>query len=160
MVKAPRRSMTRPVRLSLSSPIQTARIQLELHNLQLTELRRLVFETLLRSDRAFSAYDILGAINADQKKYTPAAIYGAIEALIAAGLVRRVRSIQAFVARDPSLNSMPLFVCSSCRRVARLESRSILPSIMKAARETSFQIANDGVEIFGLCAVCQSLDQP
>ena len=129
----------------------------EARQLRLTERRRQVLEILLASHQPMGAYEILAELgrSAGKQRPAPPVVYRALDYLLAAGLIHRIESRNAFIfCTHPGHGSQVQFlICRDCERVAELESRD--DRMLDAASRLGFAVDHSVVEITGVCAECQ-----
>lgn len=124
----------------------------------LTQNERVVLQCLReRIGRPTSAYELKDALS-DQGVRYPATVYRALEKLIAAGLVHRIETANAFVACSSVCEErQPVFaVCSDCGLTTELTSKASVTALKRAVREIDFDVEHMSVEIRGLCGACRS----
>jgi Fur family zinc uptake transcriptional regulator len=123
----------------------------------LTPARRRVFEILLAQRGPMKAYDLLDALRQEQANAKPPTVYRALDFLIAAGLVHRVESLNAFMACDGAHGDRPVLVmiCASCGRALEAEPGHALHDLAEAAARVSFEIRQTILEAIGECAECR-----
>ena len=125
--------------------------------LNLTPVRRRVFDILLESHVALGAYDILRRLTEDGRPAQPPAAYRALDHLMAHGLVHKIEGLNAYVAcTAPHHEDGPAFmVCRVCRTVAEAAAapRAALES---AAESTGFTVERTVIEALGVCAGCRA----
>ncbi len=111
---------------------------------------RLVYEALVKADAPLKAYDLLEGLH-DEGLRAPMTIYRALDSLTAKGCVKKIFSINAFVAiRSPSQSPARAFlICREC-----LQSKEIQLDEKQFARLFSplLALADDiRIEAFGAC---------
>ena len=126
-------------------------------NLQLTPMRRKVFEILSREHRALGAYDILSILQEEGVKAQPPAAYRALDFLIQAGAVHRIERMNAFVAcSHPDESHDPAFlICRECASVSETVSKTQDGALAKSARAAGFKVEQTMLEAEGICPNCQ-----
>ena len=76
--------------------------------MRLTDLRRRVLAEISGSHRAVGAYDVQQSLAAKGIRLAPISIYRALDALVAAGIVHRLESRNAYFAcRAPTTRPPP-----------------------------------------------------
>ena len=121
---------------------------------QLTPIRRRVFEILLENHQAMGAYDILARLNAEGLGSKPPVAYRALSFLVEHGFAHRIERLNAFIAcTHPGASHAPAFmICRSCGNVAEAE---VSEALGPAADRAGFQIEQTVIEAEGLCPTCQ-----
>ena len=138
-----------------SAALLRTRRLFEAKGLKLTELRRRVFEEISASHEALGAYEILERLAAKGRRLAPISVYRAIEALVAAGLVHRFESRNAFFACH-AVHGMRHMVlaCEACGRVAEVDGDKVFAAVDKSAASAGFTAKVAMVEVWGVCATC------
>src|SRR5262245_47720052 len=98
--------------------------------LKLTPLRQSVFQEIAGSHRAIGAYEVLNKLAAKGERLAPISVYRAIDALVAAGLVHRFESRNAFFACHAGHEMRQLILaCETCGRVAEVDGEKVVGAI-------------------------------
>lgn len=145
--------------LCLDEAMARARKAFEAKGLRLTPLRETVFkEIAAASHRAIGAYEVLDRLAARGERLAPISIYRAIDALVAAGIVHRFESRNAFFACHAGHEQRQLILaCETCGSVAEIDGARVFAAIDKTADAASFSASAAKaavVEVWGLCANC------
>ncbi len=82
---------------------------------------RIVFDALCNADAPLKAYDLLEALH-DQGLRAPMTIYRALDSLMSKGCVKKIISINAFVAVRSHCASLPraFLICRDCSRAKEI----------------------------------------
>jgi Fur family zinc uptake transcriptional regulator len=129
--------------------------------LKLTPLRRAVFRELAGSHKAMGAYDVLDRFAARGERLAPISVYRAIEALVAAGLVHRFESRNAFFACQGRHERRQLVLaCETCGHVAEVDGSKAFAAIEASVAVTGFAARGAVVEVWGQCANCAEAGEP
>jgi Fur family zinc uptake transcriptional regulator len=115
-----------------------------------------VLNTLERSARPLSAYDILDRARSEALK-APVQVYRALEKLENRGLVHRIEALNAFVAcSDHHHPHRPGFViCRDCGSVREFEDERVGEIAGEAAGQ-DFAVELVSLEVYGHCAACRA----
>ena len=126
-------------------------------NLQLTPLRRKVFEILLRDHKPLGAYDILDTLGKEGHSSSPPIAYRVLDFLIEHGFVHKIQSLNAFIAcSHPNYSHSPAFViCRKCERVAEIDKKKSGVNFQNPSIE-NFIVEKTTVEMTGVCTTCSS----
>ena len=143
----------------LEDAMVRARKAIDEKGLRLTPLREAVFQQIAASHRAVGAYEVLEKLAAARgDRLAPISVYRAIDALVAAGLVHRFESRNAFFACHAGHDQRQLVLaCERCASVAEVDGAGVFAAINKTASAAAFSAeSNKGavVEVWGLCANC------
>jgi Fur family zinc uptake transcriptional regulator len=143
----------------VSAANERARAAFEEKGLKLTPLRLRVFEELAGSHTAMGAYDLLERLAKNGPRLAPISVYRALDALLAAGVVHRLESRNAFFAchaSEPQHKPSMIMVCSSCGTIAEAPAKPVRDAIDRLAKALSFQLETSLLEISGVCGPCAS----
>ncbi|HEX5997830.1 MAG TPA: Fur family transcriptional regulator [Hyphomicrobiaceae bacterium] len=147
----------------LDQAMERARTAFAAKGLRLTPLREQVFQTIAAaSHRAVGAYEVLDRLATQGERLAPISIYRAIDALVAAGIVHRFESRNAFFACHAGHEQRQLVLaCEKCGSVAEVDGAPVFAAIDKVAKDASFSASLDKgavVEVWGLCGNCAGQD--
>jgi Fur family transcriptional regulator, zinc uptake regulator len=147
----------------LAEAMERAREAFKAKGIKLTPLRQTVFQEIAGSHRAIGAYEVLDKLATRGERLAPISVYRAIDALVAAGIVHRFESRNAFFACHGAHKMRQLVLaCETCGRVAEVDGGKVFAGIDAAAGSAAFSAKGAVVEVWGLCANCagQGLDEP
>jgi Fur family transcriptional regulator, zinc uptake regulator len=130
-------------------------------DLQLTAIRRRVFELIWERHAPIGAYDILGALKKGEGALAPPTVYRALDFLLDAGLIHRIDTLNAYIGCESpeEEHAGQLLVCRSCNRVTELDDPSISRLLAQKAAAAGFTSDQQSVEIKGLCGDCRKNPQ-
>jgi Fur family transcriptional regulator, zinc uptake regulator len=143
----------------LNSAVGRAENAFEAHGLKLTALRRKVLQEIAGSHHAVGAYDIIDSLARKGDRLAPISVYRAIDALLAAGVVHRLESRNAFFACHTShtgSGNQVILACETCGLVAEVNGDAIFQALAKTAESEHFKPQRRVVEMTGLCKHCQA----
>lgn len=122
----------------------------------MTAQRRAVLEAMLDDHRPQGAYDLLERIDWRGRRPAPAAIYRALDFLVAHGLAHKIESMNAYMAceRMREAHRPVILICEACGQVAELADPAPGRSIARAAAKAGFTPHRITLEVAGLCAPC------
>ena len=117
-----------------------------------------------QSGRALTAYDLLARLGPSGMR-GPQTVYRALDSLVAAGLVHRVKSLNAFIACSHAdehhghghqhAQHRPAFaVCRNCGAVQELEDDALAAVLGVVAARTGYRISERVIELVGACPAC------
>ena len=139
----------------LKQAMARARDAFEAKGLKFTPLRTAVFRELAASHRAIGAYEVLETFAARGERLAPISVYRALDALLAAGLVHRFESRNAFFACHAVHGVRPLVLaCEACGCIAEMDAHRVVNAIHKSADTAAFAAKDAVIEVWGLCAAC------
>lgn len=114
--------------------------------------------------RALSAYDILQRLASGGMR-GPQTVYRALEALLRAGDIHRIESLNAFCACSHADHHhhghahRPAFaVCRDCGAVKEVEDDALTAVVGVVATRTGFTVRDRVLELVGSCPACQALE--
>jgi Fur family zinc uptake transcriptional regulator len=144
----------------LQEAVERARRAFDDRGLKLTPLRLAVFQEIAASHRAVGAYEVLDRLASRGDRLAPISVYRAIDALVAAGLVHRFESRNAFFAcRSSHALRQLVLACEGCGRVAEVDGDKVFAAIDRSAGQAAFAARAAVVEVWGRCASCSD-DRP
>jgi Fur family transcriptional regulator, zinc uptake regulator len=141
----------------LGGTMARARAAFEARGLRLTDLRLAVFSEIAASHHAIGAYDVIDQLGRKGTRVAPVSVYRAIDALLAAGVVHRLESRNAFFACHASHTlerQNVVLACGSCGIVAEVDGDSVFGAIDAIVTRHRFEMAARVVEVAGRCAHC------
>lgn len=143
---------------SLESALVMAEAYCRERGEKLTPIRRKVLELLLTSGRATKAYSLLDEMRQIHPGSAPPTVYRALDFLLAAGLVHRIESINAFaVCHDlTQCQHGILVVCQQCGNVTELHEPKLRQALVAQIEAAGYRLSGDGIELKGVCAQCQA----
>lgn len=161
-------ALTRGVRRSsqLDATMSRAAQLYARKGLNFTPLRQDVFQVIARSDTIVGAYDVLRQLECKGRKLSPISVYRALTSLLAAGVVRRLRSSSTYFpsyavlgrGREDDLPTIYV-VCQLCNRAAEIICPEAHAAMRLATKKASFPLTASYVEAAGLCADCAHQDR-
>ncbi|MFC5431604.1 Fur family transcriptional regulator [Paraburkholderia denitrificans] len=155
------RSPARPASpASLDAALAMAEAYCRERGEKLTPLRRKVLELLLTSGRATKAYSLLDEMRQIHPGSAPPTVYRALDFLLAAGLIHRIESINAFaVCHDlTQCQHGILVVCQQCGNITELHEPKLRQALVAQIEAAGYRLAGDGIELKGVCAQCQAAE--
>jgi Fur family transcriptional regulator, zinc uptake regulator len=149
--------------LCLDEAMARARAAFAAKGLRLTPLREAVFQVIAgASHRAIGAYEVLDRMARRGERLAPISVYRAIDALVAAGIVHRFESRNAFFACHAGHEQRQLVLaCEQCGSVAEVDGAPVFLAIARVAESATFSASPAKgaiVEVWGLCANCAGKD--
>lgn len=127
------------------------------NNIALTPLRRQMLALLCSEVTPKGAYDLLRELGANRgRAISPPTIYRSLEYLIERGLVIRIESRNAYVARKrPGISGGALlYVCSTCSSIVEAEVAPLDHCLRNVAAGIGFRIDRQILELEGVCQGC------
>jgi Fur family transcriptional regulator, zinc uptake regulator len=143
----------------LDEAMARARKAFEAKGLRLTRLREAVFQEIAAAPhQAIGAYEVLERMAKRGERLAPLSVYRAIDALVAAGIVHRFESRNAFFACHAGHEQRQLVLaCEQCNAIAEVDGAGVFAAIDNSAEAAAFSASADKaavVEVWGLCANC------
>jgi Fur family zinc uptake transcriptional regulator len=128
--------------------------------INLTPLRRQVLELVIRRARPVGAYELLDMLREAGRSSAPPTVYRALEFLLEAGLVHRLPAQNAYMAcSHPHHHHHGLILsCRRCGQALELETPELFGLIEQHAGQQGFSVADDALEVSGICPFCRSDD--
>ena len=134
-------------------------VKLQENGYRLTGSRRTVVEVIANSDRALSPLEVYELARARYSGLGLVTVYRTLEKLEELGLIQRVhqpQGCQAFIAAFEG--HQHLILCSKCGKVQFFGGDDLDALMQTIGQETGYQIHDHWLQLFGLCADCQSDD--
>lgn len=119
---------------------------------RLTELRKTVLQELASSHKALGAYDIMRRIERKGRTVAPISVYRALESLLAAGLIHRLESCNAYLAchaNHEEQRPVLFLFCETCGTVVEAAAPDITQALTTAARHAKFKLSQSVLEALG-----------
>lgn len=143
---------------NLSQLITRAQSLCEQRGVRLTAQRERVYEIIVESKRAISAYDLLDVLRETEPQAKPPTVYRALDFLLSQGFVHKVESTNSFIAcclPGHEQHCSQLLVCDSCGTVEECHADALSAALKKKALEAGFEVSHHVVETHGICRACQ-----
>src|SRR5918994_514595 len=149
--------MTLPARCAKLSLAQSKRKGIMAARDTLTKNQLRVLEKLEAASGPLSAYTLLDQLR-DNGFRAPLQVYRALDGLMNAGFVRRLESMNAFVAcsepHDHSHRMIAFAICDKCGQVAEFSDETVGKSLDAWVGSTGFAAKKAVIEFRGTCAAC------
>jgi Fur family zinc uptake transcriptional regulator len=141
----------------ISLALESAQSVCQDKNIRLTPIRQRIFELIWATHKAIGAYDLLAILQREDPKAKPVTIYRALDFLLAAGLIHKVASLNAFIgcAHPDTKHNAVLLICDGCQNAQEVEAQEIYESICTVANKNAFQPQQLTLELHGFCSDCQ-----
>ena len=126
-------------------------------NIRLTPIRRRIFELIWSNHKAVGAYELLETLHLEDPKAKAVTIYRALDFLLAAGLVHKIESLNAFIGclKPETVHNAVLLICNQCKQTDEVEAQQVYNSIYQLAKQNAFMPQNISLELHGCCKTCQ-----
>ena len=122
---------------------------------RVTRQRLLVAGALAESGRRVSAQDLYERLRRVEPGIGRATVFRTLEALVAAGLARRLEQdghVYGYVACRPEHHHH--VACERCGRVEEIDEAFIAPLVGRLSTELGFQVDDARLDFYGRCARC------
>ena len=126
---------------------------------RVTRQRLLVADALAAHGRQITAQDLYDRLRRREPKIGRATIFRTLEALVAAGVARRLEQdghVYGYVACRPEHHHH--LACDRCGRVEDIEEAYITPVAERVAADLGFTIDDARLDFYGLCATCRAAE--
>jgi len=144
----------------IDAALSQAKTVCDTRKMRLTPIRQQVLKLIWQNHQPLGAYKLLELLAQENgKQVMPPTIYRALDFLLAAGLIHRISSLNAFIGCPfPSSNHDEVFlICSNCGSAAECSADKLSNAISETASKANFTIESQSVEIVGLCPICKEL---
>jgi Fur family transcriptional regulator, ferric uptake regulator len=122
---------------------------------RVTRQRLLVAGALAESRRRMSAQDLYERLRDVEPGIGRATVFRTLEALVAAGLARRLEQdghVYGYVSCAPEHHHH--VACDRCGRVDEIDEAFISPLTERLTAELGFQVDDARLDFYGRCAAC------
>jgi Fur family transcriptional regulator, zinc uptake regulator len=136
---------------------ETAQAVFEAAGEQWTDIRAAVYDVIVGTESALSAYDIADRMSARlTRRIAPNTVYRILDLFLAHNIVSRIESKNAYVAcAHPDAKEDCIFlVCERCGTTSHRDDVEIGAKVRQMAAQTGFQPRRPVIEVHGLCASC------
>lgn len=143
---------------NLSQLIARAQSLCEQRGVRLTAQRERVYEIIIQSKRAISAYDLLDILRETEPQAKPPTVYRALDFLLSQGFVHKVESTNSFIAcclPGHEQHCSQLLICDSCGAVEECHADTLSVALQDKAHQVGFSVSHHVVETHGTCHACQ-----
>lgn len=128
---------------------------------RLTEKRKMVLSLLLKSDKALSAYELVGAYKTEFGDALPAmSVYRILKFLIDERLVHKLVLVNKYVACEHiscehDHAESQFLICSQCQKVKEISvSKATMEALRKNVNNVGFHLASPQLEMKCICQDC------
>lgn len=127
------------------------------HQLQLTPLRRQVYECVVTAGKPIGAYDLLAALEPHRGRVPPTTVYRALDFLVEHGFVHRIESKNAFVAccEIGRPHQSQFLICERCGETLEIPGEELASRLSSTPPAHGFEFHKQVVELSGLCGECK-----
>jgi Fur family transcriptional regulator, ferric uptake regulator len=122
---------------------------------RVTRQRLLVSDALSAAERQVTAQELYDRLRPREPKIGRATVFRTLEALVAAGVARRLERdghVYAYVACRPEHHHH--LACDRCGRVEEIDEAYIRPVAERVAADLGFTIDDARLDFYGRCARC------
>ncbi len=126
---------------------------------RVTRQRLLVADALEAGGRQLTAQELYEQLRRRHRGFGRATVFRALEALVAAGVARRLEqggNAHLYVACAPSHHHH--LACTRCGRVEEIDEGYVRPVADRVAADLGFRIDDARLDFFGLCAACAAAE--
>ena len=149
---------------NIAKAIDSAEASCNRAGIRLTEKRKNVLKTLLGSDTALSAYDIVDEYKTKFDEAIPVmSVYRMLEVLAQENLVHKLASVNKYVACShiscEHSHEIPQFlICDNCETVRELGvKKEIIEALHDSVSSAGFSLTSQQMELHGCCSDCQQM---
>ncbi len=131
------------------------------NNLKVTQERLALLEEIFEAEEHLDADELLARMKAKKKKVSRATIYRTLDLLVQCGLVRKSRLGQEhyFYERVQPGKRHDHMVCTNCGTIIEFWDPQLDERQRQICRDHGFRPSFYSIQIQGLCADCQKLEQ-
>lgn len=128
--------------------------------LRMTTTRREVLGVLRAHQGPMSAYELIRILSGRRRrKVSPPTVYRALDALRDHGLIARIASRNAFLARESpaARDAILIYLCVQCGSAREVCDPTVARRVAIDASQLHFHVAREIHEVEGVCGDCASL---
>lgn len=142
----------------IDSALATAETLCVQQGQRLTKIRRRALELIWESHRPLGAYQLLAKLAEEGFNSAPPTVYRALDFLLAAGLIHKVESMNAYLgcAHADKAHKGYFLICDDCHNVMEFDYQDIHTALIAKAAQQGFELRAETIELTGLCAKCKS----
>ena len=121
---------------------------------RMTSVRREIVTKMAGLGQPKTAYQILDAVNKKRKtKLSAISIYRTLEFLIAAGVVLKLESKNAFelCLNHKTGHSHLMMICDACGDVREIEAPALSKTLTNTAKKYGHRLKHHVIELHGVC---------
>lgn len=118
---------------------------------------RLAYDLLVESPTPLKAYELLWRLQTKRGRASPpSTIYRSLSTLMAAGLVHRIESLNAFTpcAMTEHPHEPVFFVCERCGSAVETDGRAAFNDVRRRIAPTGFRVKRLNFDVRGVCSSC------
>lgn len=112
-----------------------------------------VLALLRGANSPMTAYQLLGRMQRNRGAVAPPTVYRALKGLEETGLVQRIETLRAWIART-ALAPGVVAICDDCGSVRSLEAPSLFDNLHQHLAAEGFAEARQSIEVHGRCGGC------
>jgi Fur family zinc uptake transcriptional regulator len=150
----------------LDNVIKQAELSCKNHGARLTDKRKIILSSLVKSEKAMSAYELIDACkNYFDENISAMTMYRILEFLEEEHLIHKLNLSNKYVACshitcDHEHDEVPLFlICNKCNNVEETSIiRSMMNSLKQRIEDSKCQLVSSQLEVFCLCQTCSNAD--
>lgn len=147
-----------PPKVDATALLARFRAHMRDHNLPLTQQREAIASVVFHAEGHLSVEDIERILRDDRVHVGKATVYRTLDLLVRAGLVDEHDFGEGFKRYEPTgaRSHHEHVICTECGKVVEFTSDRIERMNMLIAEEYGFQHRHHRLDIYGVCADCQS----
>jgi Fur family zinc uptake transcriptional regulator len=149
--------------MDISATLSHAEQECAKNGARLTDKRKQVLESLLRSSRALSAYELIDQLEKEQgSKFAAMSVYRILDFLEQQVLVHKLNIANKYVACShiscAHAHQVPQFlICGSCNKVQEIGIDKSMVDVLKSnIADAGFQLTSQQFEFSCVCKECSS----
>lgn len=136
--------------------LTTAETLCQQKNQRLTKVRRRSLEIILESHRPLGAYQLLAKLVDEGFNSAPPTVYRALDFLLAAGLIHKVESMNAYLGctHADRVHNGYFLICDECHDVMEFDYQDVHKALVANAAKNGFELRSNTIELTGVCQSC------
>ncbi len=146
---------------NLKATMDSAEKQCQLRGTRLTQKRKTVLKSLVKSKHAMTAYELADHCKEELGESIPAmSVYRILEFLENENLVHKLKLANRYVACihiacDHRHVAPQFLICTQCYKVEEIDiSRSTMSALRRNVESAGFELVSEQIELDCVCASC------
>lgn len=140
----------------MEADVEQALEQLKMNGIRMTPQRHAILSYLMNSMTHPTADEIYKSLSPAFPSMSVATIYNNLRLFVDAGLVRELTYGDDSSRFDADMSDHYHAICRVCGNIVDFEHPPLISVEQLASRETGFTVEGHRMEVYGICAGCQS----
>ena len=145
--------------LTLREAQKRLREHMRSRGLKVTRQREVILESFLKSGKHVGVEDLLRTVRRRSPSVGNATVYRTMKLFVEAGIAEERRfstGASLYEPHDGDEHHHDHLICTECERIFEFENEEIEALQDKVAEARGFKLTHHKMELYGICADCQS----